>query len=97
MRLVKKRYVVGRVGTTNNGCTVGWKRCLCAGVSQRKGSVEAIAEAGRTRWKVENEGINVLKNHGYNESLRTLTRFFYYNDWHQLLTFMYQGLELAPG
>ena len=114
----------------------------------REERVEAIAEAGRTRWKVENEGINVLKNHGYNfehnyghgkqnlanvllsflllaflmhsvleltceryqavrqalgarrkffESLRTLTRFFYYNDWHQLLTFMYQGLELAPG
>lgn len=111
-------------------------------------TVEAIAEGGRARWKVENEGINVLKNRGYQfehnyghgqqnlanvllsflllaflmhsvleltceryqavrqalgarrkffESLRTLTRFFYDSDWHQLLTFMYQGLELEPG
>jgi len=29
-------------------------------------AVAATAEAGRTRWKVENESINVLKNHGYN-------------------------------
>lgn len=29
-------------------------------------TVAATAEAGRTRWKVENESINVLKNHGYN-------------------------------
>ena len=29
-------------------------------------NVEAIVKAGRSRWKVENEGNNVLKNHGYN-------------------------------
>ena len=29
-------------------------------------TVAATAEAGRTRWKVENESINVLKNQGYN-------------------------------
>jgi hypothetical protein len=28
-------------------------------------NVEAIVEAGRTRWKTENEGNNVLKNRGY--------------------------------
>lgn len=28
-------------------------------------TVHAIAAAGRARWKVENEGNNVLKNHGY--------------------------------
>jgi len=28
-------------------------------------TVEHIIEAGRARWKVENEGNNVLKNHGY--------------------------------
>jgi len=28
-------------------------------------TVGAIAQAGRGRWKVENEGNNVLKNHGY--------------------------------
>jgi len=28
-------------------------------------NVEAIVEAGRTRWKTENEGNNILKNRGY--------------------------------
>ena len=28
-------------------------------------SVVTVARDGRSRWKVENEGINVLKNHGY--------------------------------
>ena len=28
-------------------------------------SVEEVADAGRARWKVENEGFNVLKNQGY--------------------------------
>jgi hypothetical protein len=30
-----------------------------------KTTVVAVARDGRSRWKVENEGINVLKNHGY--------------------------------
>lgn len=29
-------------------------------------TVADVADGGRCRWKVENEGINVLKNHGYN-------------------------------
>jgi hypothetical protein len=29
-------------------------------------NVEKIVKAARSRWKVENEGNNVLKNHGYN-------------------------------
>lgn len=29
-------------------------------------NVEQIVKAGRSRWKIENEGNNVLKNHGYN-------------------------------
>ena len=29
-------------------------------------SVEAVTAAGRCRWKIENENINTLKNHGYN-------------------------------
>lgn len=29
-------------------------------------SVEAVVDAGRNRWKIENEGFNVLKNQGYN-------------------------------
>jgi hypothetical protein len=28
--------------------------------------VAEIVKAGRSRWKIENEGYNVLKNHGYN-------------------------------
>ena len=29
-------------------------------------NVDKIVKAGRSRWKIENEGNNVLKNHGYN-------------------------------
>ena len=108
--------------------------------------IEAVA-SGRSRWKVENEGFNVLKNHGYNfehnyghgqhylsmvlltllmlaflfhtalsrscsmyqtvrqelgarrtffNDLRALTRYLYFPSWQQLLTFMYQRLDLAP-
>jgi hypothetical protein len=108
--------------------------------------VEVVAD-GRSRWKVENEGLNVLKNHGYSfehnyghgqqqlsmvllsllllaflfhsvldlscplyqavrrelgtrrtffNDLRALTRYLYFASWEQLLTFMYQRLDLAP-
>lgn len=111
-------------------------------------SIAEVCASGRARWKVENEGINVLKQHGYHfehnyghgkqhlanvllcflllaflvhsalylgsdmyravrqdlrthykffESLRTLTRYFYYRSWEQLLTFMYQGIEPQSG
>jgi hypothetical protein len=111
-------------------------------------TVVAIAAAGRSRWKVENEGINILKNHGYNfkhnyghgkqnlanvllnllllaflfhtvlhlgcemyqavrrelgarrnffYDLRALTRYILFDSWLQLLTYMYQGLDLSPG
>jgi hypothetical protein len=110
-------------------------------------TVVAVARDGRNRWKVENEGINVLKNRGYHfehnyghgqqylsmvlltllllaflfhtalalscpsyqavrrelgprrtffNDLRALTRYLYFANWQQLLTFMYQQLELAP-
>ena len=110
--------------------------------------VEEIVADGRSRWKVENEGFNVLKNRGYNfehnyghgqqylsaflltllllaflfhtaldltclayqgvrrelgarrtffNDLRALTRYVYFHDWDQLLWFMYEQLELAPG
>ncbi len=32
----------------------------------RNNHVEKIVKAGRSRWKIENEGNNILKNHGYN-------------------------------
>jgi hypothetical protein len=109
-----------------------------------------VAADGRSRWKVENEGFNILKNRGYNfehnyghgqqhlstvlltllllaflfhtaldlaclmyhavrqelgtrltffNDLRALTRYLYFDGWPQLLTFMYQRLDLAskPG
>jgi hypothetical protein len=110
-------------------------------------TVVAVARDGRNRWKVENEGINVLKNRGYHfehnyghgqqhlstvlltllllaflfhtalalscqsyqavrrelgprrtffNDLRALTRYMYFPSWQQLLTFMYQQLEIAP-
>lgn len=34
-------------------------------VSQKAGFIAKIAEAGRLRWKIENEGFNTQKNHGY--------------------------------
>ena len=106
-----------------------------------------VVASGRSRWKVENEGINVLKNRGYNfehnyghgkqhlaavlltlmllaflfhtaldlsclvyqairrelavrrtffDDLRALTRYIYFASWQQLLTFMYQQLDIAP-
>ena len=109
--------------------------------------VMEVAANGRCRWKVENEGFNVLKNRGYNfehnyghaqqhlsmvlltllllaflfhtaldlscvmyqavrrelaarrtffDDLRALTRYLYFPSWGQLLTFMYQRLELVP-
>jgi hypothetical protein len=109
--------------------------------------VVEVAASGRSRWKVENEGFNVLKNHGYSfehnyghgqqqlsivlltllllaflfhsvldltcpmyqavrrelaarrtffNDLRALTRYLYFASWKQLLTFMYQQLDLAP-
>jgi hypothetical protein len=110
-------------------------------------TVVAVARDGRNRWKVENEGINVLKNRGYHfehnyghgqqhlsmvlltllllaflfhtalalscrsyhavrrelgprrtffNDLRALTRYMYFASWQQLLTFMYQQLEITP-
>jgi hypothetical protein len=112
-----------------------------------EGSVVEVARDGRSRWKVENEGINVLKNRGYHfehnyghgeqrlaavlltlmllaflfhtaldlsclvyqairrelavrrtffDDLRALTRYLYFDTWQQLLTFMYQQLDIAP-
>jgi len=108
--------------------------------------VEVVA-SGRSRWKVENEGFNVLKNHGYHfehnyghgqqylsmvlltllllaflfhsildltsltyqavrrelatrrtffNDLRALTRYLYFRSWQELLSFMYQRLDLVP-
>lgn len=110
-------------------------------------TIRSTIAAGRTRWKVENEGNNVLKNHGYHlahnyghgeqhlstvlvmlillaflchtvlqlcdrtyqrlraelgtrrtfyNDLRALTRYFFFKSWKHLITFMVEGLEMAP-
>lgn len=110
-------------------------------------TVEAVVDAGRARWKVENEGFNVLKNQGYKfehnfghghqhlsavlltmlflaflfhtvlhltcamyqairhalgarrnffNDLRALTHYLYFPSWDDLITFMFQKLELGP-
>lgn len=110
-----------------------------------------IITAGRTRWKIENENNNVLKNYGYHlehnyghgkqylaailvmlnllafllhtsldltdrqyqlirqelgtrktffQDIQALTRYLYFDSWRNLLTFMFEQLELelpAPG
>lgn len=35
-------------------------------ILEKPGVITKIAEAGRLRWKIENEGFNTQKNHGYN-------------------------------
>lgn len=111
-------------------------------------TVMEVTAGGRSRWKVENEGINVLKNQGYHfehnyghgkehlanvllsllllaflvhtvlhvcseiyqairqalgarrkffNDIQALTRYFYFGSWEQLMTFMFQGLELDTG
>lgn len=111
-------------------------------------TVHRVTVAGRARWKVENEGHNVLKHQGYHlehnyghgkqylstvlvtlillaflfhtalqlvdsayvrvreelgtrctffNDLRALTRYHHFDDWDRLMTFMMEGLELAPG
>jgi hypothetical protein len=108
-------------------------------------TVEPIVQAGRTRWKIENEGNNVLKNRGYHlehnfghgqqhlstvlltlnllaflfhtslhlvdtqyrrlrehlaarqtffNDVQTLTRYLCFENWHHLLNFMINQLEL---
>ena len=110
-------------------------------------NVQPIAEAGRSRWKVENENNNVLKTKGYHlehnyghgdeflantlltlnllaflshtflefvdikykavrsalsarkeffNDLKTLTKYIFFNSWSQLISFMFEMLELDP-
>jgi hypothetical protein len=111
-------------------------------------TVRVLIRAGRTRWKIENENNNVLKNQGYHlehnyghghqhlstmmvtlallaflchtvlqlcdanyqrlraelgarrtffDDIRTLTRYFFFPSWTQLLSFMLIQLELDTG
>ena len=44
---------------------VAWSMSWVTSLPVSRHSVAEIAAAGRARWKIENEGFNVLKNHGY--------------------------------
>ncbi len=45
---------------------VTYKNSFVTNHNIRDDNVEKIIKAGRSRWKIENESNNVLKNHGYN-------------------------------
>lgn len=49
---------------TKNGKTT--KFCYCTNIEITKKNYKNIANAGRHRWKIENEGFNNLKNHAMN-------------------------------
>lgn len=46
--------------------TVTYCNSFVTSLSINAGNVIEIVACGRTRWKIENESFNVLKNHGYN-------------------------------
>lgn len=53
-----------------------------------EGNIRGIEQAGRARWKVENQHNNVLKTKGYHLCYRL------FENWDKVLDFMYRGLEL---
>ena len=50
-------------GQTDAGKTTKFKSIT--NIKPSKGNVQVLCEAGRCRWKIENEGFNVQKNQGY--------------------------------
>jgi len=74
-------------------------------------TIEEVADAGRARWKVENEGFNVLKNQGYQFEhnfghghqhlsavlLTMLLLAFLFHSVLHLTSRLYQGLRQAIG
>ena len=50
----------------NKAGEIIYKNAFVTNLLITKGNVEEIARCGRTRWKIENEGFNTLKNQGYN-------------------------------
>ena len=47
----------------NGKCT--YRSAWVTDIEITKENVEMIVKGGRARWKIENEGFNTLKNHGY--------------------------------
>jgi hypothetical protein len=64
-------------------------------------NVKALVKGGRARWKIENEGFNTLKNHGYHlehnfgHGKRNLSEAFFVLNL--LAFFVHQILELTDG
>lgn len=50
----------------NGSGVVSYKSAYVTSLEITKENIEEIVRCGRTRWRVENEGFNTLKNHGYN-------------------------------
>jgi hypothetical protein len=50
----------------NSSDDILYKNAYATNLLITKENVEEIVGCGRTRWKIENEGFNTLKNHGYN-------------------------------
>ena len=51
---------------TNVSGKITYRNSFVTSLSVDAANVVEIATCGRTRWKIENESFNVLKNHGYN-------------------------------
>jgi hypothetical protein len=52
--------------TTNENSEIIYKNSFITNHEITEKNAEAVVAAGRSRWKIENEDINTLKNHGYN-------------------------------
>lgn len=51
---------------TNAKGRVTYRNSFATNMAVNQDNVAEIIRCGRTRWKIENESFNVLKNHGYN-------------------------------
>ena len=51
---------------TNASGKVTYRNAFVTSLTVDESNVVEIVQCGRTRWKIENESFNVLKNHGYN-------------------------------
>lgn len=51
---------------TNGFGTITYRNSFVTSLTINADNVVEIVACGRTRWKIENESFNVLKNHGYN-------------------------------
>lgn len=54
------------VTITNASGKATYRNAFITGLDVDADNVVGIVNCGRTRWKIENESFNVLKNHGYN-------------------------------